>query len=84
MKAIVFPRPDPDLRPRGRLRSWDAEAVTRRKNDLVLRLHRAGARLMLGTDTGLRYLLPGFTVHEELERLTDAGLTPGEALATAL
>jgi imidazolonepropionase-like amidohydrolase len=43
-------------------------------------LHDAGARLLLGTDTGNPYVLPGFSVHEELALLVQAGLTPYEAL----
>jgi imidazolonepropionase-like amidohydrolase len=43
-------------------------------------LHDAGARLLLGTDCGNPFVLAGFSVHEELSNLVDAGLTPHEAL----
>ena len=53
---------------------------------LVQALQRAGAGLLLGTDTPARYLapymVPGFTVHHELAALVRAGLTPYQALAT--
>lgn len=48
----------------------------------VKMLHEAGAGLLLGTDTGVQYVLPGVAVHEELQHLVEAGLTPYEALRT--
>jgi len=49
---------------------------------LVTALHRAGARLLAGTDSG--YLVPaGTSLHEELAELRAAGLTPFEVLLTA-
>jgi imidazolonepropionase-like amidohydrolase len=45
-------------------------------------LHRAGARLLLGTDCGNPFVVAGFSVHEELANLVAAGLTPYEALLT--
>ena len=46
---------------------------------LVVELHDAGVPLLLGTDA-LGTLAPGFAVHQELELLVAAGLTPYEAL----
>lgn len=45
-------------------------------------LHDGGVRTLLGTDTSedQPFLLPGFSIHEELRELVDAGLTPYEAL----
>ena len=45
-------------------------------------LHRNGAGLLLGTDSGNPFVFPGWSVHEELLYLTEAGLTPFEALLT--
>ncbi len=51
---------------------------------LTLDLHRAGVRIMAGTDTGANPLCwPGNGVHNELEALVNAGLLPAEALKTA-
>lgn len=47
----------------------------------VLKLHRAGARLMAGTDAPLTPV--GLTLHKELEQAVQAGLTPFEALQMA-
>lgn len=50
---------------------------------IVATLHRAGLTLLAGTDAPMPYVYPGFSLHEELERLTDAGLSPAEALRAA-
>ncbi len=51
---------------------------------IVRRLHRAGVPFLAGTDTpaGVN-VLPGVSLHRELERFVDAGYTPLEALQTA-
>lgn len=49
---------------------------------LVRLLNDGGARLLLGTDTTNPMVVPGFSVHEELENLVAAGLTPYRALKT--
>jgi hypothetical protein len=42
--------------------------------------HRAGVKVMLGTDSGDSFVFPGDGVHDELAELVKAGLTPAEAL----
>jgi imidazolonepropionase-like amidohydrolase len=46
-------------------------------------LFRAGVGVLTGTDAPLRNSPPGFGIHEELLYLTQAGLTPWEALKAA-
>ncbi len=47
-------------------------------------MHRAGVRLLAGSDApARRFTFPGFSLHGELELLVSAGLTPREALQTA-
>ena len=46
-------------------------------------LHRAGVRLMTGTDAPIPGVVPGFALHDELRLLVAAGLTPYQALRTA-
>ena len=51
--------------------------------EITRALQHVGAPLLLGTDSPNPYVLPGFSVHHELENLVAAGLTPYEALRSA-
>ena len=53
-----------------------------RLKTLTRQLHEAGVPLMIGTDA-VGLVAPGLSVHQELELLVEAGLTPYEALCTA-
>jgi imidazolonepropionase-like amidohydrolase len=46
-------------------------------------MHRAGVKVLAGTDTFNAYCFPGFSLHDELELFVKAGFTPLEALQTA-
>ena len=46
-------------------------------------LAAADAPILMGTDVGNPYIIPGFSAHEELERLVASGMTPYEALSAA-
>jgi imidazolonepropionase-like amidohydrolase len=46
-------------------------------------LHRAGVPLLAGSDAGVPFSHPGGGLHDELEMLVQAGLTPMEALQSA-
>jgi len=64
---------------------WNADQVlTRRAYQLNLSitraLHEGGARLLLGTDATKPTVLPGFSLHEELQHFVEAGMTPYEAI----
>jgi imidazolonepropionase-like amidohydrolase len=37
-------------------------------------------KILLGTDCGIGFIMPGFTVHDELRNFVNAGLTPYQAL----
>ncbi|MCA6364344.1 MAG: amidohydrolase family protein [Bacteroidetes bacterium] len=45
--------------------------------------HRKGVKILAGTDALDRYVYHGFSLHDELEELVKAGLTPAEAIQTA-
>lgn len=47
---------------------------------LTKALHDAGAHVLLGTDTPNPFVVQGFSIHEELRNLVQAGLTPFEAI----
>ena len=51
--------------------------------NLVGAMHRAGVEILPGTDTPNPYCFPGFSLHDELALLVEAGLTPMEALQAA-
>ncbi|MBL8177300.1 MAG: amidohydrolase family protein [Bryobacterales bacterium] len=50
---------------------------------LVRAMHRAGLRFVAGTDGGDNFTRPGSALHQELELLVEAGLTPLDALRAA-
>jgi imidazolonepropionase-like amidohydrolase len=50
---------------------------------LTKTMRRAGLDLLAGTDTGDPYVLPGFSLHDELALLVLAGLTPLESIQSA-
>jgi len=49
----------------------------------LAKLNRAGARLILGADTGLGDHLFGMAEQLELEAMVDAGMTPGQGIIAA-
>ena len=74
----------------GEARSGSAAALERFERTtaffrgaLVPALHRAGVRLLAGSDAPVPTIVPGFGLGRELRLLVDAGLTPWEALLTA-
>ena len=73
--------------PGKRLISDAAEAYYARKLQCDLRIinlmHRAGVRLLAGSDSLDPWVLPGDSLHHELEMLVRAGLSPLEALQAA-
>ncbi len=50
---------------------------------LVVALDRKGVELMAGSDAPIPCVIPGFSLHDELQDLVAAGLTPYRALRTA-
>jgi imidazolonepropionase-like amidohydrolase len=49
----------------------------------VRRLHAAGVPMLTGTDAGNPGVIQGYSVHREMIRLVEAGLSPWEALSAA-
>ena len=51
---------------------------------IVGAMHRAGVPFLAGTDTAPGvYIMPGFSLHDELANFVEAGFTPMESLQTA-
>ena len=67
-------------------RDRNPEVVAKRQQFVELgkgmtrRMHEAGVAIAAGSDLAGRDVLPGFSLHDELGLLVDAGLTPMEAL----
>jgi imidazolonepropionase-like amidohydrolase len=55
----------------------------KRSVEEVGKMHRAGVEILAGTDTPFPFCFPGFSVHDELALLVEAGLTPMEAVQSA-
>jgi imidazolonepropionase-like amidohydrolase len=59
-----------------------AELAIVLRRQLILALHEAGARLLLGSDAPQVFNVPGYSTHRELQVLVASGLTTFEALQT--
>lgn len=92
----LFRRPEMELADPSLAGWWEtyrrpapARARDRRERFLELQrrltraLHEAGVPILAGTDAPYPLLVPGFSLLDELEALTLAGLSPFEALAAA-
>lgn len=54
-----------------------------KEQDLAGALHEAGVPMLVGTDAGDLYILAGFSIHDELELMVDAGLSPSDVIRAA-
>jgi imidazolonepropionase-like amidohydrolase len=94
--AALSAEPDAQLLPRvyrdvvwassGRLAAEDYAAMRdalEAEKRLLRRLHEAGARIHMGTDVLVAFVVPGASMHRELALFVDAGLTPEQAWAIA-
>ena len=66
---------------KARLQEGESEYELQKK--LATIMFTSGARFLSGTDCLNPYVLPGFSLHEELEELVNVGLSPYEALKTS-
>jgi imidazolonepropionase-like amidohydrolase len=63
---------------------WAGRRETvRREKALVGRFEKAGVGILAGTDDISPYVMPGFSLHDELVLLVESGLTPMQALQAA-
>lgn len=68
----IAAHPDPLAR-----RRWEVSRA------IAATFHRAKVPIMAGTDAPMPEVYPGFSLHDELERLVDAGYAPRDALRAA-
>ena len=91
----ILHHPDNELVPRRLRQFWplytpnpQATLELRRREfakyqELTARLQRAGVTILAGTDAPEPNVPPGFSLHQELELLVAAGLSPSQALQAA-
>lgn len=63
-----------------------SDAVIKHRDDvyrLVELATRTKVQVLAGSDTGMPFTIPGATLHDELEQLVAAGMSPNQALETA-
>jgi len=60
-----------------------AQTLDQKLIEMVGMMHRGGVQFLAGTDVGGAFLVPGFSMHDELEELVKAGFTSMEALRAA-
>ena len=57
--------------------------LLRKSMDLVAQMQKSGVKILAGTDSPAPYVFPGSSLHDELQLLVEARLTPFEALQAA-
>lgn len=69
----------------GRTPELDVEWAAKSEHQLQLigAMHAAGVPLLAGTDTGTCGIFPGFSLHDELRQLVQAGVSTADALRAA-
>lgn len=60
-----------------------AREVVAARAAFILAFHRAGGKVVAGSDTPNPFVIPGVSLHQELERLVAAGLSPLDAIVSA-
>lgn len=53
------------------------------RNKVLVALHAAGAKLLVGPDSPQFFLVPGFATHREIQSFVEAGLSPYAAIEAA-
>ncbi|HZR57997.1 MAG TPA: amidohydrolase family protein [Terriglobales bacterium] len=61
----------------------EAKEIAARDIQLVGAMRNAGVQFMAGTDSPAAYVIPGFSLHQELQWLVKSGFTPAQALQAA-
>lgn len=53
------------------------------KAKFIVAFHKAGGKIVAGSDTPNPFVIPGFSLHQEIQKMTEIGLTPVDAIKTA-
>lgn len=57
-----------------------AKNVIAARTTILRALHRGGVKILMGTDAPQQFSVPGFSLHRELLRMREAGMSPYEIL----
>jgi imidazolonepropionase-like amidohydrolase len=60
-----------------------ARAVEQRRHDIIAVMKKGGVQFVVGTDSGGAWRIPGRSLHEGLNEMVEAGLTPMETIVAA-
>src|SRR5215213_7211260 len=61
----------------------NGKLLLKKRIEVVGLMHRTGVNILAGSDFMNPYIIPGFSLHDELELFVRGGLSPLEALQTA-
>lgn len=53
------------------------------KAAFITMFHKAGGKVVAGSDTPNPFVIPGFSLHQEIQKMVEIGLTPVDAIKTA-
>lgn len=59
-----------------------AEQIVKNRMRVLRALNEGGVKILMGTDAPQQFSVPGFSLHRELERMRDAGMTPYQILVS--
>ncbi len=59
-----------------------AANVLAARRTILRALHEGGVKILMGTDAPQQFSVPGFSLHRELLRMRDAGMTPWDILVS--
>jgi imidazolonepropionase-like amidohydrolase len=59
-----------------------AKNVIARRVEILRALNEGGVKILMGTDAPQQFSVPGFSLHRELERMRQAGMTPYQILVS--
>jgi imidazolonepropionase-like amidohydrolase len=57
-----------------------AKNIIENRTRILRALHQGGVKILMGTDAPQQFSVPGFSLHRELLRMRDAGMSPYEIL----
>ena len=60
-----------------------AQQVVDSRMRILEALHDGGVQILFGTDAPQQFSVPGYSIHREVKRMEEAGMTPYEIIASA-